>query len=198
MTDNNYNNPHPTPTNRLRWSWFPSLFLGDGMLLSLVVLALVVLRRFGLNNALTTLYISLLCLPFLLRPLFEMVVAHFRGTIKVWILSSEFICTLSLWAIAFTLPTNYWLQGFLCFMPFIIVSGIFYKIAIRRFYINKADNIPPFHKLIARLSRCASLMFGIGAMTMLSGNMEGLTRNGRYSWSVMFYIMAGIEFFLWL
>ena len=139
-----------------------------------------------------------LCLPFLLRPLFEMVVAHFRGTIKVWILSSEFICTLSLWAIAFTLPTNYWLQGFLCFMPFIIVSGIFYKIAIRRFYINRTDDIPPFHRLIARLSRCASLMFGIGAMTMLSGNMEVLTRNVRYSWSVMFYIMAGIEFFLWL
>ena len=164
----------------------------------MIVLALVVLRRFGVNNALTTLYISLLCLPFLLRPLFEMVVAHFRGTIKVWILSSEFICTLSLWAIAFTLPTNYWLQGFLYFMPFIIVSGIFYKIAIRRFYINRTDDIPPFHRLIARLSRCASLMFGIGAMTMLSGNMEVLTRNVRYSWSVMFYIMAGIEFFLWL
>lgn len=198
MTDNNHNTQHPTPTNRLRWSWFPSLFLGDGMLLSLIVLALVVLRRFGVNNALTTLYISLLCLPFLLRPLFEMVVAHFRGTIKVWILSAEFICTLSLWAIAFTLPTNYWLQGFMCFMPFIIVSGIFYKIAIRRFYINRTDDIPPFHRLIARLSRCASLMFGIGTMTMLSGNMEVLTRNVRYSWSVMFYIMAGIEFFLWL
>lgn len=41
-------------------------------------------------------------------------------------------------------------------------------------------------------------MFGIGTMTMLSGNMEVLTRNVRYSWSVMFYIMAGIEFFLWL
>ena len=94
MTDNNHNTQYPTSTNRLRWSWFPSLFLGDGMLLSLIVLALVVLRRFGLNNAITTLYISLLCLPFLLRPLFEMVVAHFHGTTKVWILSSEFICTL--------------------------------------------------------------------------------------------------------
>lgn len=198
MTDNNHNTQYPTSTNRLRWSWFPSLFLGDGMLLSLIVLALVVLRRFGLNNAITTLYISLLCLPFLLRPLFEMVVAHFHGTTKVWILSSEFICTLSLWAIAFTLPTNYWLQGFLCFMPFIMVSGIFYKIAIRRFYINKTADVPPFHKLIARLSRCASLMFGIGAMTMLTGNLEVLTRNVRYSWSIVFYIMAGIEFFLWL
>ena len=94
MTDNSHNTQQPMPTNRLRWSWFPSLFLGDGILLSLIVLALVVLRRFGLNNAITTLYISLLCLPFLLRPLFEMVVAHFRGTTKVWILSSEFISTL--------------------------------------------------------------------------------------------------------
>ena len=42
------------------------------------------------------------------------------------------------------------------------------------------------------------MLFGIGAVAMLAGNMEVVTRNVRYSWSSVFYIMAGAEFFLWL
>ena len=99
------------PTFRIRWSWFPSLLFGDGMLPSVLILTLVMLRRYGLSNAQVSLYISILCLPFMLRPLLEMIVTHFRGTTKVWILSAEFIAALSLWATAFILPTGYWQQG---------------------------------------------------------------------------------------
>lgn len=33
---------------------------------------------------------------------------------------------------------------------------------------------------------------------MVGGNMEVVTRNIRYSWSFVFYVMAGVELFLWL
>lgn len=33
---------------------------------------------------------------------------------------------------------------------------------------------------------------------MIAGNMEVVTRNIRYSWSLVFYVMAGVELFLWL
>lgn len=42
------------------------------------------------------------------------------------------------------------------------------------------------------------LLFGCGVMMMIAGNMEVVTRNIRYSWSLVFYIMAGVELFLWL
>lgn len=180
----------------MRWSWFPSLLFGNGLVLSVLMLTMIMLRRFGLSNAQIALYISLLSVPFALRPLFEIVVTHFSGTTKVWVLSSEFISSLSLWAIAFTLPSGYWLQATLCFMPFFVVAGVFYDIALKRFYIDE----PPrrMQKIIATLARAASLLFGIGVVAMLAGNMEVVTRNVRYSWSLVFYIMAGVEFFLWL
>lgn len=190
---------HITNTSfRIRWSWFPSLLFGDGLLPSVLILTLVMLRRYGLSNAQTALYISLLCLPFVLRPLFETVITYFRGTTKVWILSSEFIAALSLWATAFILPTGYWQQGTMCFLPFFVLSGVFYNIALERFYLERQSAETLKQNGLSLLFRCLSMLFGIGALTMLGGNMEVVTRNVRYSWSLVFYIMAGIEFFLWL
>lgn len=199
MTDNTTtNNTKTTAPRRMRWSWFPSLHFGDGMLLSVLVLTTIMMRRYGLNNSQIALYVSLLAIPFTLRPLFEMVVTYFRGTTKVWILSAEFISALSLWLVAFTLPTAYWLQGTLCFMPFVVVSGVFYSIAANRFYTNDEATANHQHRLFALLSKSLALLFGIGVMTMLAGNMEVVTRNVRYSWSLVFYIMAGVEFCIWL
>lgn len=199
MTDQDIiaNHPGTRQRYRLRLSWFPSLFFGDGMVWSVLTLTLMMLRRFGLGNVQATMYVALMCLPFAMRPLLEMVVTHFKGTTKVWILSAEFISALSLWAIAFILPTTYWLQGTICFLPFFVVSAILHNIVATRFYLSRmaaADQQSTF----AMLFRCIALLFGAGAVAMLAGNMEVLTRNIRYSWSFVFYIMAGTEFFLWL
>lgn len=195
MTDN-----HNTSNRyqRLRWSWFPSLLFGDGMVVSVLLLSAVMLHRFGMSNTFSTLYMSLMCLPFMLRPFGEMAIALFHGTTKVWILSAGFIAALSLWAIAFILPTGYWLQGTVCLMPFVMVFGSLYRIAVERFYIDVQSPVCSRQRGLALLFRCISLMFGIGAVTMVAGNMEVVTRNVRYSWSFVFYLMAGVEFFLWL
>ena len=199
MTDNTTKTTaHTTLPYRLRWSWFPSLLFGDGMLPSVLMLAMIMLRRFGMNNVQTAVLLCLLCLPFILRPLFEKAVAHFVGTTKVWILSAEFIASLSLLAMAFILPTGYWLQGTACFMPFAVVSGIIHNIAMRRFYLEEPSIANTRQRLFAMLFHCVAMLFGIGVMTMFAGNLEVLTRNVRYSWSVVFYIMAGINCLLWL
>ena len=116
--------------------WFPSLMFGDGLAVSVLVLTKVMLRRMGLDTPDTALAIALLCLPVLLRPLFEMIVTHFWGTTKVWILSTQFLSALSLAAVAFTLHTSYWLLGTACFMPFFVCSALFYNIALHRFYVD--------------------------------------------------------------
>lgn len=187
-----------TTASRVRWSWMPSLLFGDGLLVAVIVLVMIMLRRFGLDHTTTTLYVFLVCLPFLMRPFMEMLVTHFHGTTKVWVLSSEFLISLSLWAIAFTLPTSYWLQGTLCFMPFVTLSGVFHNIAVSRFYVDLPSVASAQQTFVVRLFRCMALLFGTGAVIMLAGNLEVVTRNVRYSWSVAFYVMAAVEFFLWL
>lgn len=231
--------PHRRGT-KTRWLWLPSLMFGDGVAMSVLVLTMVMLRRMGLDTADTALAIALLSLPVLLRPLFEMVVTHFWGTTKVWILSTQFISALSLAAVAFTLHTSSWLLGTVCFMPFFVCSSVFYNIALHRFYIDTSQRVhlsqvrqqisqgmhlsqvhqqnptpqqdtmvrwcdgemvtlhsstPQHHNTTTSIM---ALLFGCGVMMMIAGNMEVVTRNIRYSWSLVFYVMAGVELFLWL
>ena len=231
--------PHRRGT-KTRWLWLPSLMFGDGVAVSVLVLTMVMLRRMGLDTADTALAIALLSLPMLLRPLFEMVVTHFWGTTKVWILSTQFISALSLAAVAFTLHTSSWLLGTVCFMPFFVCSSVFYNIALHRFYIDTSQRVhlsqvrqqisqgvhlsqvhqqnptpqqdtmvrwcdgemvtlhsstPQHHNTTTSIM---ALLFGCGVMMMIAGNMEVVTRNIRYSWSLVFYVMAGVELFLWL
>ncbi len=238
---------------KTRCLWFPSLMFGDGLAVSVLVLTMVMLRRMGLDTPDTALAIALLCLPVLLRPLFEMIVTHFWGTTKVWILSTQFISALSLAAVAFTLHTSYWLLGTACFMPFFVCSALFYNIALHRFYIDTPQGVhlsqvhqpsttsqhlntststsqhlntttsnlntsTPQHLNTSNLNTSnlntstsqhlnsqksagfltMALLFGCGVMAMVGGNMEVVTRNIRYSWSFVFYVMAGMELFLWL
>ena len=231
--------PHRRGT-KTRWLWLPSLMFGDGVAVSVLVLTMVMLRRMGLDTADTALAIALLSIPVLLRPLFEMVVTHFWGTTKVWILSTQFISALSLAAVAFTLHTSSWLLGTVCFMPFFVCSSVFYNIALHRFYIDTSQRVhlsqvrqqisqgmhlsqvhqqnptpqqdtmvrwcdgemvtlhsstPQHHNTTTSIM---ALLFGCGVMMMIAGNMEVVTRNIRYSWSLVFYVMAGVELFLWL
>ena len=248
---------------KTRCLWFPSLMFGDGLAVSVLVLTMVMLRRMGLDTPDTALAIALLCLPVLLRPLFEMIVTHFWGTTKVWILSTQFISALSLAAVAFTLHTSYWLLGTACFMPFFVCSALFYNIALHRFYVDtpqgvhlsqvhqpsttsqhlntststsqhlntststsqhlntttstsqhlntstpqvstpqistpQHNNTTTFHSQKSCGFLTMALLFGCGVMSMVGGNMEVVTRNIRYSWSFVFYVMAGVELFLWL
>ena len=249
---------------KTRCLWFPSLMFGDGLAVSVLVLTMVMLRRMGLDTPDTALAIALLCLPVLLRPLFEMIVTHFWGTTKVWILSTQFISALSLAAVAFTLHTSYWLLGTACFMPFFVCSALFYNIALHRFYVDtpqgvhlsqvhqpsttsqhlnlntstsqhlntstpqhlnlntstpqhlnistpqhlntstpqistpQHNNTTTFHSQKSYVFLTMALLFGCGVMAMVGGNMEVVTRNIRYSWSFVFYVMAGVELFLWL
>ena len=216
---------------KTRCLWFPSLMFGDGLAVSVLVLTMVMLRRMGLDTPDTALAIAMLCLPVLLRPLFEMIVTHFWGTTKVWILSTQFISALSLAAVAFTLHTSYWLLGTACFMPFFVCSALFYNIALHRFYVDtpqwvhlsqgvhlsqvhqpsttsqhlntststpQHNNTTTFHSQKSCGFLTIALLFGCGVMSMVGGNMEVVTRNIRYSWSFVFYVMAGVELFLWL
>ena len=191
------NRPHRRGA-KTRWLWLPSLMFGDGVAVSVLVLTMVMLRRMGLDTADTALAIALLSLPVLLRPLFEMVVTHFWGTTKVWILSTQFISALSLAAVAFTLHTSSWLLGTVCFMPFFVCSSVFYNIALHRFYVDSPTPQISTPQHLNTTTSIMALLFGCGVMMMIAGNMEVVTRNIRYSWSLVFYVIAGVELFLWL
>lgn len=110
------------------------LLFADALAFAFAVLVIVMFSRFGVPVAEITLCMSFLYLPLIARPLVEKAVSCFNGTAKAWIMSSELVSAVALWALAFTLPGGYWMQGTLCFLMFCVSASVFHNVAVDRFY----------------------------------------------------------------
>lgn len=167
----------------------------DGLTLSMMAVTIIMMKRFGLDNTHTALFVSLLALPAALRPLMELTVARYRDTSKVWILTSLFVQALLLWTEAFTMHTAWWKLTTVCLLMLFFAAGTLHRIAKERFYTRHDTQ----RQGLLHNAACAlSLIAGAGYMTMLGGNMEVVTRNVRYSWCVVYYSATGIWLALWI
>jgi PAT family beta-lactamase induction signal transducer AmpG len=105
----------------------------------------------------------------------------------------------ALGGVAFTIPGPYWLQGSLAFFWLMAFSSATHDIAADGFYMLGLDQHKQayFVGIRSTFYRIATI-FGQGLLVMLAGNLEVLTRNIKYSWSLMFYGMAGIFIAFWM
>lgn len=105
----------------------------------------------------------------------------------------------SLGGVAFTIPAEWWLQGTLFFFWLMAFSSATHDIAADGFYMLGLDQHQQawFVGIRSTFYRIATI-FGQGVLVMIAGNLEVLTRSVRYSWSLMFYFMAGLFIALWL
>ncbi len=169
----------------------PMLF-ADALAFAFAVLVIVMFCRFGVPVAETTLTMSLLYLPLVARPLVEKTVTCFNGTPMVWIMSAELVSAVALWALAFTLPGGYWMQGTLCFLMFCVSAAVFHNVAVERFYAPGRVHGSSIHAgRTATFARAAAVMAVAGVLAMIAGNLEVVTRNVRYSWGCVCYVAAG-------
>lgn len=105
----------------------------------------------------------------------------------------------ALGGVAFTVPGPWWLQGTLFFFWLMAFASATHDIAADGFYMLGLDQHCQalFVGIRSTFYRIATIV-GQGFLVMLAGNLEVLTRNVRYSWSLMFYFMAGMLIALWL
>ena len=102
--------------------------------------------------------------------------------------------------VAFTIPTSFWLQGSLFFFWVMAFSSATHDIAADGFYMLGLDQHQQawFVGIRSTFYRLATI-FGQGVLVMIAGNLQVMFRNTiRYSWSLMFYGVAGLFIALWL
>jgi PAT family beta-lactamase induction signal transducer AmpG len=105
----------------------------------------------------------------------------------------------ALGGVAFTIPGPWWLQGSLCFFWLMAFSSATHDIAADGFYmlgLNQHEQAY-FVGIRSTFYRIATI-FSSGLLVGLAGALQVLTRNIRYSWSLVFYLMAGLFIALWL
>ena len=197
--DNSIADKPQSGRERSPWAWVPTLYFAEGIPYVVVMtVSLIMYKRLGLSNAEITLYTSWLYLPWVIKPFWSPFIDLIRSK-RWWIVSMQLLIGAALGGVAFTIPTAWWLQGTLCFFWLMAFSSATHDIAADGFYMLGLDSHQQawFVGIRSTFYRIATI-FGQGILVALAGNLAVVTRNVRYSWSLMFYFAAGLFIALWL
>ena len=181
------------------WAWVPTLYFAEGLpYVAVMTISLIMYKRLGMSNTDITLYTSWLYLPWVIKPLWSPFIDILK-TKRWWIVTMQLLIGAALGGVAFTIPGPWWLQGSLCFCWLMAFASATHDIAADGFYMLGLDSHEQayFVGIRSTFYRIATIV-GQGLLVMLAGNLEVLTRNVRYSWSLMFYLMAGLFIAFWL
>ncbi len=184
---------------RTPWAWVPTLYFAEGIpYVAVMTISLIMYKRLGLSNTDITLYTSWLYLPWVIKPLWSPFVDMLRSK-RWWIMSMQILIAAALGGVAFTIPGPWWLQGSLAFFWLMAFSSATHDIAADGFYMLGLDQHEQayFVGIRSTFYRIATI-FSSGLLVGLAGALQVMTRNIRYSWSLVFYLMAGLFIGLWL
>jgi PAT family beta-lactamase induction signal transducer AmpG len=181
------------------WAWVPTLYFAEGLpYVAVMTISLIMYKRLGMSNTDITLYTSWLYLPWVIKPLWSPFIDIIK-TKRWWIVTMQLLIGAALGGVAFTIPGPFWMQGSLAFFWLMAFSSATHDIAADGFYMLGLDQHQQayFVGIRSTFYRIATIV-GQGLLVMLAGNLEVITRNIRYSWSLMFYMMAGLFIAFWL
>ena len=177
--------------------WIPSLYLGESLPYAAVMLMSVVLyQEMGLTDTQITLYTGWLGLPWVIKPLWSPIVDGIK-TKRWWILAMQLLMGAALALLAFTLPTEFWLQCSLALFMLVAFSSATHDISADGFYILALDTKD--QELYVGLRNTfyrIGMVLGQGGLVMLAGLLQESHLSIPLSWSVTFLAVAGLMLML--
>ena len=186
-------------SKRNPWAWVPTLYFAEGVpYVAVMTISLILYKRLGLSNTDITLYTSWLYLPWVIKPLWSPFVDMMKSK-RWWIVTMQLLVGAALGGVAFTIPASWWLQGSLFFFWMMAFASATHDIAADGFYmmgLNECEQAY-FVGIRSTFYRIATI-FSSGLLVGLAGALQVMTRSIRYSWSLVFYLMAGLFIAFWL
>ena len=205
--------------NNLRtkaYSWVPSLYLGESLPFSAVMLISVIMfKELGLTDGQITFYTGWLGLPWVIKPIWSAIVDNLK-TKRWWIVSMQFFMGVALALVAFTLPTSFWLQGSLVIFVLIAFASATHDISADGFYIiGLPDKEQELYVGVRNTFYRIGMVIGQGGLVLLAGFLqERMKETGTLdfslftfhfslqsviaSWMVVFIILGILMFLLGL
>jgi PAT family beta-lactamase induction signal transducer AmpG len=180
--------------------WLPSLYFAKGLSqVAVMSLAVILYKQLGLSNAAITFYVAWFYLPWVIKSLWKPFVDRTHNS-RWWILLSQLLLGAGFGGVAFTIHAQFWLQGSLFLFWLVAFACATHNEAADHLY-RKTGVGKTNHRveLVRQLSQKVAMALGQGVLVMLAGNLQVFYRNNiRYSWSLVFYIVAGIFLLLFL
>ena len=184
---------------RSPWAWVPSLYFAEGLpYVAVMIISLVMYKRMGISNTEVALYTSWLNLPWVIKPLWSPFIDIIK-TKRYWITSMQLLIGAGLAGIAFTIPTDLFLQSTLAIFWLMAFSSATHDIAADGFYMIGLTQHEQalFVGIRSTFYRLATIT-GQGGLIMLAGYLESSGGNISRAWSITFYVLSGLFIGLWL
>lgn len=177
----------PSSVGKSPWRWIPTLYFAEGIPNTVVmVIAVVMYKRLGLDNENIALYTSWLYLPWVIKPFWSPVVDMLR-TKRWWILAMQLFIGASMAGVAFTLPLAANVQWTLAFFWLMAFSSATHDIAADGYYMLQLSphDQALFVGIRSTFYRVATIA-GQGLLIMIAGLLEVYTRIPQRAWSITF------------
>lgn len=178
--------------NQKGYWWVPSLYLGEALPFSAVMLISVIMfKEFGLTDGEITVYTGWLGLPWVIKPLWSPLIDNLR-TKRWWILTMQFTMGVALALVAFTLPSPFWLQSSLAFFMIIAFASATHDISADGFYIiGLPDREQELYVGVRNTFYRIGMVVGQGGLVMLCGWLQsGAGMSRELSWGAIFIIIG--------
>lgn len=185
--------------NHSPWSWIPTLYFAEGLPYVLAMTVSVIMyKRLGISNTDIALYTSWLYLPWMIKPFWSPFVDLMK-TKRWWIVTMQLLIGAGLAGVAFLIPMPFFFQGTLAVFWLMAFSSATHDIAADGFYMLALDSSEQsfFVGIRSTFYRLA-MISGQGLLIILAGYLERTTENIALSWSITFFVMAGLFLFLFI
>ena len=125
----------PTSSKRSPWAWIPTLYFAQGLpYVAVMTITVIMYKRLGMSNTDIALYTGWLGLPWVIKPFWSPFIDIFK-TKRWWILTMQWLVAIALAAIAFTIPTSWWVQLTLAIFMLMGFASATHDIAVDGFYM---------------------------------------------------------------
>ncbi len=183
------------------WAWVPTLYFAEGLpYVAVTLLSIEIYMQMGLSDAEITFYTSWLYLPWVIKPFWSPFLDLFK-TKRWWIVTMQLLLGAAYAGVAFTVQTDWWLQGSLCFFWLMAFASATHDVAADGFYMMGLDqHSQAFFVGIRSTFYRLSMIVGKGVLIMVAGVLQVIFRNQiRFSWGLIFYALTGlfIAFYLY-
>lgn len=178
------------------YAWVPSLYLGEALPFSAVMLISVIMfKELGLTDGQITLYTGWLGLPWVIKPIWSPIIDNMK-TKRWWIVSMQFLMGVALALVALTIPTAFWLQGTLAAFMLIAFASATHDISADGFYIiGLQDREQELYVGVRNTFYRIGMVIGQGGLVWLAGHLqEGALGTAMQSvsasWLAVFLILS--------
>ena len=175
------------------WAWIPTLYFAQGLpYVAVMTISVIMYKRLGISNTDIALYTSWLYLPWVIKPFWSPFIDLLK-TKRWWVVTMQLLVGAGLGGVAFTLPMDFFFQATLAVFWLVAFSSATHDIAADGYYMLALEqHEQAFFVGIRSTFYRISTIAGQGLLVMIAGLLETSTGKIPLSWSITFFIMAGM------